>query len=36
VATEVYGLVEFGDFDHDDMETPMTKTNKDLSELLEK
>ncbi len=36
MATEVYGLVEFGDFDHDDMETPMTKTNMDLSELLEK
>ncbi|KNG91940.1 hypothetical protein [Pseudaestuariivita atlantica] len=36
MATEVYGRVEFGDFNHDDTETPMTETDMDLSELLAK
>ena len=32
----MYGRVEFGDFNHDDTETPMTETDTDLSELLGK
>ena len=36
MATEVYGRVDFGDFDHDNTETPMTKSTMDLSELLSK
>ena len=36
MATEVYGRVEFRDFNHDNTETPMTKTTMDLSELLSK
>ena len=36
MATEVYGRVEFHSFNHDNTETPMTKTTMDLSELLSK
>ena len=36
MAIEVYGRVEFRDFNHEPQETPMTKTNMDLSELLAK
>ena len=36
VATEVYGRVDFHDFNHDNTETPKTKSTMDLSELLSK
>ena len=36
MAAEVYGRVEFRDVNHDNTETPMTETTRDLSELLSK